>query len=486
MSDADLPSAGHRRLVLGLLVLAYTFNFIDRTIVASIGQAIKADLKISDMQLGLLGGLYFALLYTLLGIPIARLAERFSRVRIITTAIVVWSCFTGMCGMAGGYASLAAARFGVGIGEAGLSPPAHSLISDYYPPNRRASALSIYSLGVPLGVMVGAVAGGWIAQHSSWRAAFLAVGLPGVAIAAAIGLVVEEAPRGGADPATDRDPVPPPAWTLRTEIDEVWQTVVLLLGRWAPLNMVLGITLVSFAGYGGGQFIQPYWVRTFGLDYAHVGLIVGLVGGGSQLVGVLLGGWLSDRLARSGRAVWYALVPAVGVSLAYVFMVYTYTATSWKVAAVWMAFSGVFSYIYMGPTYGVVQNLVPVARRATATAVLFLCLNLIALGGGPPITGWMIDHLAAFHLARPGAIGLWNSLVGVFGSHGASFQQACPGGSGASNDPVAEAACRSALALGTRQGVLLGYGVGLWGAIHYLLASFGLDAALKRARLEDA
>ncbi|HVK42519.1 MAG TPA: MFS transporter, partial [Phenylobacterium sp.] len=173
-----LFSEGYKQSVLWLLVLAYTFNFIDRTIISTIGQAIKVDLKLTDTQLGLLGGLAFALLYTTLGIPIARLAERRSRVNIITIAIIVWSGFTALCGLATNFFQLMLFRVGVGVGEAGLSPPAHSLISDYFEPKRRASALSIYSFGIPLGTMFGAVAGGWIAQNLDWRMAFMLVGLP--------------------------------------------------------------------------------------------------------------------------------------------------------------------------------------------------------------------------------------------------------------------------------------------------------------------
>ena len=258
----------NRKLVLGLMVAAYTLNFVDRTIVASIGQAIKVDLKLTDTQLGLLGGLYFALLYTILGIPLARLAERFSRVKIIAGAIFVWSAFTGLCGTAGTYATLAAYRFGVGIGEAGLSPPAHSLISDTYPPNRRATALSIYSLGVPIGTMIGAVAGGWLAQNYSWRIAFIALGLPGVVLAIAIALFIREPARG----AMEEVQSPPlAAYSLREDIREIGSVVRSMFGNTTLRNMMFGITLVSFAGYGGGAFVQPYWARAFGLGYAKIG-----------------------------------------------------------------------------------------------------------------------------------------------------------------------------------------------------------------------
>ncbi len=482
-------TAGYRRLVLTLLVVAYTLNFVDRTIIASIGQAIKADLKITDTQLGLLGGLYFALLYTMLGIPLARLAERASRVNIIAGAILLWSAFTALCGSAGSYATLAAYRFGVGVGEAGLSPPAHSLLSDHYPPERRASALSIYSLGVPIGSLVGAVVGTWLAQHYSWRVAFMAVGLPGVLVALAIRTLVKEPARGGSEPGAPVMVAPPPA-SFAHELRETAAVAKLLLGQWPVLNVVIGVTLLSFAGYGGGQFIIPYFIRAFGLSLLQAGAIVGVVGAGSQMIGVVLGGPVADRLARGGSARWYGLVPASGALLAYPFLVGVFTAATWRAAAVWLAFPGIFAYAYMGPTYGVVQNAVPPARRATATAVLLLVLNLFALGGGPPITGWLIDHLAAFHFAHVDMPGFGSGVAGLWGADAGAFGVACPGGVAPAGGAAArDVACKAAVLLATRQGELLAYGVALWGALHYVIASFGLSeamAAARRARGEAA
>ncbi len=482
-------TAGYRRLVLTLLVVAYTLNFVDRTIIASIGQAIKADLKLTDTQLGLLGGLYFALFYTLLGLPLARLAERASRVNIIAGAILLWSAFTALCGTAGSYATLAFYRFGVGVGEAGLSPPAHSLLSDQYPPERRASALSVYSLGVPIGSLVGAVAGTYLAQRYGWRVAFMALGLPGVLVALAIRALVKEPARGGSEPGA-RPAVAPPPLSWGHELRETGAVARLLLARWPVLNMVLGVTLVSFAGYGGGQFIIPYWIRAFGLSVAQAGAVVGLVGSGSQMIGVLVGGPLADRLARSGAARWYGLVPALGALLAYPFIVGVFTAPTWRTAAIWLAFPGIFSYAYMGPTYGVVQNAVPPARRATATAVLFLVLNLFALGGGPPITGWVIDHLGAFHFVHPDAPGFGAGVGGLWRADARAFGLACPGGAGPTGaGATRDAACKAAVLLATRQGELIAYGVSLWGALHFAIASFGLSSALataRRARGEDA
>lgn len=488
-------SEGYRSAVLGLLVTAYTFNFIDRTIIATIGQAIKVDLKITDTQLGLLGGLYFALLYTLLGIPIARLAERFSRVNIISAAILIWSGFTALCGTAHNFAVLAAYRFGVGFGEAGLSPPAHSLISDYYEPKKRASALAVYSFGIPLGTMIGAVAGGWLAQNFSWRIAFMLVGLPGVLIAAAIKFIIKEPPRGHSEPephpglaedvvAEVHEPAKP-KFSIGNEFKEMAAVAGILFGKWPVVNMVLGVTLASFAGYGAGQFAPPYFIRTFGLDYAQVGLITGLVGGFSAGVGTLVGGFLTDRLSkRSPR--WYSLTPAIGLTIATPIYIIAYLQGTWQAAALILLVPGIFHYTYLGPTFGVVQNMVDTRRRATATALLFFFLNLLALGGGPPFTGWVIDHFAQFNFAHPGQTGIWSSLMAMFGGDGggSSFTTACPGGVAPEGAAEALAAqCHAASATATRQGIIITFFFYLWAAFHYLLGSFGLVKALSDARV---
>jgi MFS family permease len=479
-------------VVLALLVTAYTFNFVDRTIIATIGQAIKVDLKISDTQLGLLGGLYFALLYTLLGIPIARLAERFSRVNIISAAIVIWSGFTALCGFAGNFASLAAFRFGVGFGEAGLSPPSHSLISDYFEPKKRATALSIYSFGIPLGTMIGAVVGGYLAQNFSWRIAFMIVGLPGVIIALLIKLIIKEPARGHSEPVSEH-PVSPedlapaaPAFSIAGEFKELGAVAATLFGKWPVLNMVLGVTIASFGSYGSGQFVPPYFTRTFGLNYAEVGLITGLVGGLSSGIGTLLGGFITDKMSkRSAR--WYSLTPAIGLTIATPIYIAAYLQPSWQTAALILLIPGIFHYTYLGPTFGVVQNMVETRRRATATALLFFFLNLIALGGGPPFTGWVIDHFAQFNFTHSGAHGIWASIQQMFagGSAGHDFAAACPGGNapkGAGVELVAQ--CKTSLVSATRSGVIVSICFYLWAAFHYLLGSFGLVKAMSKARAD--
>ncbi len=449
-------SQRYRSGVLGLLVLAYTFNFIDRTIIYTIGQAIKEDLQLTDTQLGLLGGLAFAVFYTVLGIPIARWADRGKRVNIIAAAVALWSAFTAACGLAGSYLQLLVMRMGVGVGEAGLSPPAHSLVSDYYAPAKRGFALSIYALGIPLGVMFGAAAGGWLADHFSWRIAFLIVGLPGLAVALAIKLFVKEPPRGwserhlaGASSAVDT----PSLFTV----------VRGLFGNWGLLHLVVGCTLVSLAAYGTSTYAQAYFIRAFGVSYTAVGLVFGLVGGLSCALGTLLGGWLADRRGRRNPR-WYALVPGIGAAVALPLYVLVYTSTSWTAAA-WLLFlPGVFHFMYSGPTFALIQNAMPGPMRATSAALLLFIVNLLGLGVGPPLSGWMIDNFSEwlFHA---------QATVAATGS----FVELCPGGIGAEGGGAAlDAQCRAAVAEGTRYGILVTLGFYLWGALHYFASALTL------------
>src|SRR5215469_9686807 len=325
---APLFSEGYKRAVLLTLTAVYALNFIDRTIVGIIGQPMKESLGMTDAQLGLLGGLGFAILYTIMGVPIARIAERVSRVNVMAICISIWSAFTALSGLAPNFGAMFAMRVGVGIGEAGCSPPAHSLISDYYEPKRRASALSVYAFGIPLGATLGAVLGGFIAQYLNWRLAFFIVGLPGVLVALALKLVVKEPPRGHSDnvatPALPEDVTPEeePAAPRRSLAEEIWFEIKELaavagriFGKWSFLNMALGVTLASFAGYGAGAFSSPYFIRTFGLGLALVGGLFGIIGGVSSGAGTLAGGFVTDWLSKRSAA-WYALVPGIGLAVA--------------------------------------------------------------------------------------------------------------------------------------------------------------------------
>ena len=407
-------------------------------------------------------------------------------------ALVVWSGFTVACGFAGNFMSLLIMRVGVGIGEAGCSPPSHSLISDYFEPKRRATALSIYAFGIPLGSMIGAVAGGWLAKTFGWRVAFMAVGAPGLILALLVRLLIKEPPRGHSDPAQRAAPVPaatdaaPAGPTLLGELKELWAVTGNLFSHWPVANMILGLTMTSFAGYGIGQFSSAYFIRDFGLDYATVGLVFGLIGGFSSGLGTLAGGLVSDWASKHHER-WYALTPAIGLVIAAPIYVLAYRAPDWKVAAMILLIPGLFHYTYLGPTFAVVQNVVETRRRATASAVMLLCANLIALGGGPLFTGWIIDLFAQFNFTHAGERHILPALQGMFGQPQASehFAAICPGGAAPKGAAAGLAArCHGALVSATRQGILVTMVFYVWGAFHYLLAAFGLAERLTAVAAE--
>lgn len=454
----EIITKSYKTSVLGLLMLAYTFNFIDRTIIYTIGQAIKEDLKLTDTELGLLGGLAFAVFYTLLGIPIARLADKSNRVNIIAGAIALWSLFTAACGLASNFVQLLFLRMGVGVGEAGLSPPAHSLISDYYEPTQRGMALSIYALGIPFGVMFGAVAGGWLADHFSWRMAFLVVGLPGLIVALMVKVFVKEPPRGWSEPGASAHLQPDLQVSLRSVIQR-------LMGSPGLVHLIAGCTLVSLASYGTATYAQAYFIREFHVSYTAVGLVFGIVGGLSCAIGTLLGGWLSDRLGKRSLR-WYALVPGIGASIALPLYVLVYTSSSWALAA-WLLFlPGVFHFMYSGPTFALIQNSMPGFMRATSAALLLFTVNLFGLGVGPPLTGWMIDNFSTALFEAQSA--------GV-------FLDLCPGGLGlAGGGMELDGLCRASVASGTRYGILLTLGFYLWGALHYFVSAYRLPSRHSR------
>ena len=494
-----LFTESYKRLVLGTLTLVYALNFIDRTIIGIIGQPMKESLGITDNQLGLLGGLAFALLYTVLGVPIARLAERFSRVNIMAVCIALWSAFTALCGVAPNFAVMLAMRVGVGIGEAGCSPPAHSLISDYYEPKRRASALSVYAFGIPVGGMLGAVLGGAIAQYLNWRMAFFIVGAPGVLVALALKFLVKEPPRGHADieahpvlpedVTVEEEPAAPRrsfAAEMAFEVHELAAVAWRIFGTWGFLNMSLGVMLASFAGYGAGAFSSPYFIRTFGLGLALVGGLFGVIGGVSSGAGTLFGGFVTDWLSKRSAA-WYALVPGFGLAIALPIYLLAFTRTNWQAAAWILLLPGIFQYTYLGPTFGVIQNAVDQRRRATATAVLFLFLNLIALGGGPPFTGWLIDQFAQFNFTHPGSHSILSTLPRL--AHGEAagtlFSDLCPGGVPKKGAAAAlTGACKPTLVRATQEGLIVVFFFYGWGALHYFLAALTLAKDLKKAAAE--
>lgn len=375
---AGAPSRAYRGVVLAMLLLVYTFNFVDRQILGILAASIQDDLKISDTRMGLLGGLAFALLYSTLAIPLAWIADRTSRSWVITISLGVWSGFTALCGLATGFWSLFLARVGVGVGEAGGVAPSYALIADYFPQSSRARALSVYSLGIPLGSALGVLFGGYIAATVDWRAAFVAVGLAGVAIAPLFRLVVREPVRKAA-PA---DQVP------------MGRVFAILAAKRSFWLLAFGGACSSTLGYGLAFWLPSLMRRSFGLDLVQTSHFYGailLLGG---IVGVLAGGLLGDRLGRSDKAN-YARVPAV----AFVIAVPMFAAgiLSETVTAAFLLFllPQALAYIWLGPVIGAVQHLVPAHMRATASASFLLINNLIGLGGGTLFLGLLSDSLTA-------------------------------------------------------------------------------------------
>jgi MFS family permease len=469
-------SIAYKRSVILLLTLAYTLNSADRTLIAIIGQPLKVDLNLTDAQLGVLIGTAFATLYAFSGLPIARLAERFNRVIIISTALAMWSALTALCGAAANFTQLLMLRMAVGVGEAGCTPPAHSLISDYFAPSRRSTALSIYSCGISFGYILSAVVGGYAASHYGWRIACMVVGLPGIGIALLLRWLIKEPPRGHSDPPMNETATPParPALPSRrvefgAELKEVMQVARTLFLKRPIANMLLGLIVASFAAQGSYAFVPAYFSRAFGLDYAMIGIISAVTGGATVGLGLAAGGVLTDALgARDAK--WYALVPAGGLIIALPLYVLAFLQADWRMSALFLGLAGFFQYLSFGPTVGVVQNIVDSHRRATATALVYILLTVICLGCGPPFTGWLIDRLAEFNFS-------------AFALNG-SFKLMC--GSGklpAAAGAVLKQACESTLALSSRQGIIATVLLYAWAAIHYLVGAIGLSREMRGAAL---
>lgn len=374
------------RVTLWILLIVYIFNFIDRQIVNILAEPIARDLGLSDTQIGLMTGLAFALFYTILGIPIARFADRgtTSRPKVIAIALAVWSAMTALCGLAQNFGQLLLARIGVGVGEAGCTPPAHSLISDMVPPERRSSALAFYSLGIPIGTLLGMIIGGTLADYVGWREAFVIVGLPGVALALLVWFVIKD-PRQADAAAILRGQNQPAALPIGEALREV------MLSRAFVLLLFAG-SAAAFLSYGKTTWTTIFFQRTHGMSPGEVGLWFGLLGGVAGILGTWLGGYLADRFgAKNRRHVLSA--PAIGMALAVPLAIAAYQAPTWPLALALLFLPTVFNSFYYGPTYSAAQGLVPIRARAIAAAALLFFQNLIGLGLGPLFFGMLSDWL---------------------------------------------------------------------------------------------
>ena len=383
-SDSAAPfSTAYRRYALGLLVVVYIFNFIDRSILSILLESIKDEFQVSDTYLGFLSGIAFAALYTMIGIPIARWSDRGRRSSIISLAVLVWSGMTAATGLAQSFSHLVLARVGVGIGEAGCSPPAHSLISDYFPPSRRATALAIYSLGIPIGGGIGYLAGGWLKELFDWRMAFIAVGLPGILLAAIVRLTLKEPKRGqhddpSAHEAPDRS---------------AGQVLQYMNGLKSFRHMALGASLHAFYGYGAGAFLATFFIRSHHLSAGEVGSWFAAIACTAGVSGTFLGGYLADRLGRNDRR-WYMWVPAIATLISIPFTFFLYLSSDPHLALALYFPGSIMGGMYLGPTFAMTQTLVPPAMRATAAAILLFAINMIGLGLGPQGVGILSDLMA--------------------------------------------------------------------------------------------
>ena len=386
-TTASSPSGAQSvRLTLWILLVVYVFNFIDRQIVNILAEPIARDLDLSDTQIGLMTGLAFALFYTVLGIPIARFADRpgTNRPRLIAVALGLWSAMTALCGLAQNFWQLLLARIGVGVGEAGCTPPAHSLISDIVPPEKRASALAFYSLGIPIGTLLGMIIGGTLADFVGWREAFVIVGLPGVMLAFVVWFVLRD-PRRSDAAAILRAQNPAPALPLRQALAEV-------MGSRAFVLLLCAGSAAAFLSYGKTTWTTIFFQRTHDLSPGQVGLWFGLLGGVGGILGTWLGGYLADRFGATNRR-HVLSAPAIGMAIAVPLAIAAYHAPSWPLALALLFLPQVFNSLYYGPTYSAAQGLVPLRARAIAAAALLFFQNLIGLGLGPLFFGMLSDWL---------------------------------------------------------------------------------------------
>ncbi|VVS97616.1 spinster family MFS transporter [Erythrobacter sp. EC-HK427] len=373
----------NRNVVLGMLLVVYIFNFIDRQILSILAAPVQADLGLTDGELGLLGGIAFAILYSTMAVPLAALADRTSRSWVIAVSLFAWSGFTALCGLAQNFWHIFLARLGVGIGEAGGVAPSYALIGDYFPSEQRATALSVYSLGIPIGSGLGVLLGGYIAATVDWRTAFFTVGLLGVLIVPVFKILV----RDKAKPVVSVDnPAPLPVQPKLAE------TAGILARKRSFWFLSFGAAMSSMLGYGIAFWLPSLLMRSFGFELVEASQFFGailLIGG---VIGVLAGGLLADRLGGRDRA-FYAWVPAVAFFLGAPLFAAGITSSDWKLAFVLFLLPQALAYIWLGPVLSAIQHLVVPAARSTASALFLLINNLIGLGGGIYALGALSDFL---------------------------------------------------------------------------------------------
>jgi len=396
------PSGRYRYFVAGMLALVLMFSFMDRQLLSILSEPIRKDLGLSDTQLGLLTGPAFAIFYTAAGLPVAALADRWGRVTIVWISCALWSLFSALSGVAVNFASLFGARIGLGVGEAGCSPPSYSVIADYFPPDRRGLGIAIYNLGIPLGAMAGAVIGAGVSAAYGWRMAFFAISLPGVLLALAVALTVREPPRGamdaGAGPSTQRGS---------------------MLGGIAAFSCdpVLVLTALSAAGaafvsFGIMNWIPALLLRERGMTLSQLAVFFGPIMGAGGIVGTLASGFLCDRLRRHTRMA-DALVPFAALLVGLVAFVFLVRQTSWPPTILALAVLCITNSMWLTPAHATVQARSPSERRSLNSAIVIFAVNLIGLSGGPVFVGIASDYAKTHQLGPSIAFGL-TALIPAF------------------------------------------------------------------------
>lgn len=424
----------YRGWLLTMLLVVCAINYADRSVVGAVAEPLRRDLGLNDLQLGLLQGLAFAMLYSVLGIPVARLAERRNRIRLIAVATTLWSAMTVFCGAAANFTQLLLMRVGVGVGEAGFMAPASSLIGDHFPREKRAMATSIMMLGVPFGAFIGAVAGGIIAQTLGWRWAFVIMGAPGVIVALIFLFTLKEPPRGQAEAVAETDDQVPP---LRKVARDVFSNPVFR-------HVLIGGTLAGFGLHGLGQFLGVYFARVHELPLAQAGSLFGMLTFVSVGGGLLVGGSLADRLGRRNLA-WYAWIPAIGVLLAGPLYLLALTRIDLSFNVLMLGVAGVCLLLHYGPGLAIVQNLATARTRASTIAIYSLVVNAVSMALAPTLVGLFSDFFAAQELARyPGLVCTAGDVSGQ---------------------------CLAISGTGLRYALIATVPLYLWAGVHYLLAA---------------
>ncbi len=368
--------------VLVMLTLVYVFNFVDRQLLVILQESIKKELQLSDTQLGLLSGFTFAIFYVTLGIPIARLADKRNRRNIVAGSLGLWSVMTAFSGLARNFIQLLLARIGVGVGEAGGSPPAHAMISDYFPPEKRSTALSVYSTGIYIGVLIGFLMGGYLNQHLGWRTAFFVLGTPGIIFSLLFYATVKEPKKGATDPITATAGETP---SLRTVLKLLYSNKVFVY-----LAMATGLHV--FCIYGLLNWAPSFLSRLHGMKNADIGVSLGLIFGIGGAIGTFAGGFLTDYFGKKDKR-YYLKIPAYAILISILFTAGTLFLQNNYFTLFCLGGCAFLQSMYLGPSIAVAHSLVPAPMRALTSAILFFVLNLVGLGFGPLVVGLISDLL---------------------------------------------------------------------------------------------